>query len=118
MMRNGKSTYHLGHWKQNKDGSRDLQVNCKEGLCVARAQNTWQGRPGAELARIWRARGGCQGVCASGGSHAGLVYSILMRALARNAHFLSFAETEPQNIGVSSKSVLLWDRTSKQRLEG
>lgn len=58
-------------------------------------------------------------VCASGRSHAGLVYSILMawRALARNVHFLSFAETEPRNIGVLSKSVLLRDRTSKQKLE-
>lgn len=61
---------------------------------------------------------GTKGVCKQG-SHAGLVYSILMAwcALARNVHFLSFAETEPQNIGVLSKSVLLWDRTSKRELE-
>lgn len=30
---------------------------------------------------------------------------------------LSFAETEPQNIGVLGKSVLLWDRSSNRRLE-
>lgn len=42
-------------------------------------------------------------------SQAGLVYSILMAlcALAGNVHFLSFAETEPRNIGVLSESVLL-----------
>lgn len=53
-------------------------------------------------------------------SHAALADSILtaLRALARNGHFPTFAETEPQDSGVLSKSVLLWDWTSKRRLEG
>lgn len=53
-------------------------------------------------------------------SHAALADSILtaLRALARNGRFPTFAETEPRDSGVLSKSVLLWDWTSKRRLEG
>lgn len=46
MMRNGKSKHHLGQRKQNKDGIRHLQVNGKEGLCVARAGKACKGVPG------------------------------------------------------------------------
>lgn len=46
MMRNGKPKHHLGQRKQNKDGSRHLQVNGKEGLCVARAGKACKGVPG------------------------------------------------------------------------
>lgn len=44
MMRNGQSKHHLGQREQNKDGGRELQVNCKEGFqSLKHVERMWHG---------------------------------------------------------------------------